>query len=202
MRASSRSFTESRAEQTGRFRIIGDQNLRKKKGRKIRTSVPTTKVQRGRPKEGTTTQNEAVFNVRSTGKRDRCGEKVDGLPNSPCDLSGASGTRSYLLRLRTTMPPKASESPQPVSESRSLFTVPTPIKLLFDKFPLATYPANDLPQRCPSRRHENQLFVFSDAAGARRGRPSFNPQCLKWQVRLRRRSSGGQSHRELICSFL
>lgn len=90
------------------------------------------------------------------------------------------------------MPPKGSEGPQTdtvdnnntsnANAARSFFTVPPIIKHVFDKFPLTTYPANDLPQRHPSRRHENQLFVFTDAAGARRGRPSFNPQCLKWQV--------------------
>lgn len=90
-------------------------------------------------------------------------------------------------QLQVAMPPKASEGPQTDNNNnnnaRSLFTVPPVIKHIFDKFPLTTYPANDLPQRFPSRRHENQLFVFSDAASARRGRPSYNPQCLKWQVR-------------------
>lgn len=83
------------------------------------------------------------------------------------------------------MPPKASEGPQPVNNNtspRSFFTVPPIIKHVFDQFPLITYPANDLPQRLPSRHHGNQLFVFSDEASARRGRPSHNPQCLKWQV--------------------
>ncbi|KAJ5247548.1 hypothetical protein N7468_002531 [Penicillium chermesinum] len=83
------------------------------------------------------------------------------------------------------MPPKGSEGPEPASAARSFFSIPTPIKVLFDKFPLVTYPANDIPQRIPSERRENQLFVFTDAAGARRGRPSFNPQCLKWQAYLK-----------------
>lgn len=79
------------------------------------------------------------------------------------------------------MPP-ATEAVQSENKTPSFFTVPTPIKALFDKFPLATYPANDIPQRTPFRRQENQLFVFSEPANARHGRPSFNPQCLKWQV--------------------
>ncbi|KAJ5204555.1 uncharacterized protein N7498_005434 [Penicillium cinerascens] len=90
------------------------------------------------------------------------------------------------------MPPKGSEGPQPESTSsastsavHSFFTVPAPIKRLFDRFPLITYSPNDLPQRCPSRRYENQLYVFSDAKSARHGRPSFNPQCLKWQAYLK-----------------
>lgn len=86
------------------------------------------------------------------------------------------------LSSSSTMPPKASEGSEQPSTASSFFTVPPPIKKLFDKFPLATYPANDLPQRSPSRRQGNQLFVFSDAAAARKGQPSYNPQCLKWQV--------------------
>ncbi|KAJ5147196.1 uncharacterized protein N7443_001209 [Penicillium atrosanguineum] len=90
------------------------------------------------------------------------------------------------------MPPKGSEGPQPESTSSAgpnavhdFFTVPAPIKRLFDRFPLTTYPPNDLPQRSPSRRQDNQLYVFSDAKSARHGRPSFNPQCLKWQAYLK-----------------
>lgn len=96
-----------------------------------------------------------------------------------------------ILLQKVAMPPKGSEGPQPentgsgagTSTVPSFFTVPAPIKRLFDRFPLTTYPPNDLPQRSPSRRHDNQLYVFSDAKSARNGRPSFNPQCLKWQVR-------------------
>ncbi|KAJ5618933.1 hypothetical protein N7510_002917 [Penicillium lagena] len=83
------------------------------------------------------------------------------------------------------MPPKGSEASPPPDNPRSFFTVPTPIKQLFDKFPLTTYPANALPQHSLSQATGNQLFVFTDAAGARRGRPSFNPQCLKWQAYLK-----------------
>jgi hypothetical protein len=66
--------------------------------------------------------------------------------------------------------------------SRSLFTVPTPIKQLFDKFPLLTYPANELPLRAPRNRDEHVLYVFATEEGARNGAPSYNPACLKWQV--------------------
>lgn len=70
----------------------------------------------------------------------------------------------------------------PDTPGKGLFTIPAPIKRLFDKFPLTTYPANEIPQRSQSNDAANQLFVFADARGAREGRPSFNPQCLKWQV--------------------
>lgn len=68
------------------------------------------------------------------------------------------------------------------ARARDYFSIPAPIKRIFDRFPLATYPPNDLPQRARSSRRGNRLFVFTDAAGARHGSPSFNPQCLKWQV--------------------
>ena len=69
-----------------------------------------------------------------------------------------------------------------VSRTRDFFSVPAPIKRIFDRFPLTTYPPNDLPERPGTNVQGNRLFVFADAASARRGRPSFNPQCLKWQV--------------------
>lgn len=112
--------------------------------------------------------------------------------------SSKSCISCIFLFLNCAMPPKASEgSPQP-STASSFFTVPPPIKKLFDKFPLATYPANDLPQRSPTRRQGNQLFVFTDAAGARNGRPSFNPQCLKWQVS---EQQGRGDHQRIAGSF-
>lgn len=81
------------------------------------------------------------------------------------------------------MPPRGSDGSPEESNASSFFTVPAPIKRLFDKFPLTTYPANEIPQRLQFHDKVNQLFVFTDAQGARDGRPSFNPQCLKWQVR-------------------
>jgi metaxin len=67
--------------------------------------------------------------------------------------------------------------------SRSLFAVPTPIKQLFDIFPLLTYPVNDLPQRAPQDRNKHVLYIFTSEDGALKGLPSYNPACLKWQVR-------------------
>ncbi|CAG7936194.1 unnamed protein product [Penicillium nalgiovense] len=85
----------------------------------------------------------------------------------------------------TTMPPKGPDSPPEESNASPFFTVPAPIKRLFDKFPLTTYPANEIPQRLRPHDNVNQLYVFTDASGARHGRPSFNPQCLKWQAYLK-----------------
>ena len=71
-----------------------------------------------------------------------------------------------------------------MSRARDFFSVPAPIKRVFDRFPLVTYGPNDLPYRSGSEKRGNRLFVFTDPASARRGRPSFNPQCLKWQVKI------------------
>lgn len=84
------------------------------------------------------------------------------------------------------VPGQAPDNVSTVSRARDLFSVPAPIKRIFDRFPLVTYPSNDLPHSAWSDKRGNRLYVFTDAAGARHGRPSFNPQCLKWQVRTRK----------------
>ncbi|CAO2655137.1 Nn.00g102010.m01.CDS01 [Neocucurbitaria sp. VM-36] len=69
--------------------------------------------------------------------------------------------------------------------SRSIFSVPAPIKQLFDRFPLLTYPGNEFPQRAPRHRNEHVLYVFTTEQGASNGAPSYNPACLKWQAYLK-----------------
>jgi len=89
-----------------------------------------------------------------------------------------------------TMPPeeiKHNEASQnntasSLEQRRSIFTIPPPLKRLFDTFPLVTYPANELPLRAPRNRHQHALYVFTTADGAVSGAPSYNPSCLKWQV--------------------
>jgi metaxin len=76
----------------------------------------------------------------------------------------------------TAHPPNQQRKP-------AWFAVPEPVRRVFNNFPLKTYPANDLPRRTPSGRQAPILFVFTSPASARRGAPSFNPACLKWQVR-------------------
>ncbi|KAF1973782.1 hypothetical protein BU23DRAFT_463602 [Bimuria novae-zelandiae CBS 107.79] len=71
------------------------------------------------------------------------------------------------------------------ASSRSLFAVPTPIKQLFDRFPLLTYAANELPLRAPRNRNAHTLYVFAAEDEAVAGAPSFNPACLKWQAYLK-----------------
>jgi hypothetical protein len=66
----------------------------------------------------------------------------------------------------------------------SYFTAPEPIRQLFEKVPLITYPANDLPHRSRRQKTQHVLHMFTTAYGARMDSPSFNPSCLKWQVRV------------------
>lgn len=77
-------------------------------------------------------------------------------------------------------------------QSRSLFDVPEPVKRVFDKVPLVTYQASELPRRTLSTRSRGRhtLHVFTSSKGARSGEPSFNPGCLKWQVRETRCFAG------------
>lgn len=78
----------------------------------------------------------------------------------------------------TTTPSGRRQPPK-----RSIFDVPAPIKQLFDRFPLLTYSTNHLPHRAPNQRKDHVLYVFTTDAHAAQGAPSFNPACLKWQVR-------------------
>jgi len=65
---------------------------------------------------------------------------------------------------------------------RDLFSIPAPVKKLFDKVPVLTYPPNELPQRTPRPTKLPSLYVFIRDEDAAADRPSFNPGCLKWQV--------------------
>ena len=72
------------------------------------------------------------------------------------------------------------------ADSRHWFTAPAPIRKLFKLFPLRVYPAEELPHRAPSATREKpSLYVFVAEEDALKGRPSFNPSCLKWQTFLR-----------------
>lgn len=84
-----------------------------------------------------------------------------------------------------------SQGAQQPSRLRSLLQLPTPIRYLFDRTPLLTYPTNELPLRAlaqynprtgSSGESSNVLYIFTTEEEAKRGSPSFNPGCLKLQV--------------------
>jgi len=102
---------------------------------------------------------------------------------------------------------RGTKTHRPASNKTSFFTAPKPIQKLFSKVPIVTYPANELPHR--SRRHtsNNVLYIFTTDAGARMDAPSYNPGCLKWQVRQEHIHIGEEAHSVLrifrhISSFL
>lgn len=75
-----------------------------------------------------------------------------------------------------------TSSTEPHSGGSKVFSIPSPIKWLFDRVPVVVYPQNSLPQRAPKSSRIPSLYVFSSGKDAAAGRPSFNPSCLKWQV--------------------
>lgn len=78
-------------------------------------------------------------------------------------------------------PPAATWSQQ---QQSSIFRIPPPLKRVFDKFPLVQYGENELPLRASRQKDQHVLHVFTTLEDAKKGRPSFNPGCLKWQVRI------------------
>lgn len=90
------------------------------------------------------------------------------------------------IQLRASMtqnaggPPAATWSQQ---RQDSIFRIPAPLKRVFDKFPLVQYAENEFPLRAPKGKDQHVLHVFTTEKDAKDGRPSFNPGCLKWQVR-------------------
>lgn len=81
------------------------------------------------------------------------------------------------------VPSKQTSFQQKTAKVKDLFSIPAPVKALFDTVPVLTYPPNNLPQRAPKPARIPSLYVFIDEKDAAAGRPSYNPSCLKWQVR-------------------
>ncbi|KAI1865836.1 uncharacterized protein JN550_008094 [Neoarthrinium moseri] len=81
--------------------------------------------------------------------------------------------------------PASAATTSSTSSRASWFTIPAPLARVFRRFPLVTYPANELPVRSPTHRHLPALYVFASDEDALRGWPSFNPSCLKWQTFLK-----------------
>ena len=87
-------------------------------------------------------------------------------------------TASRQQKQKTVDPSSSASSPS----SSGWFKIPAPLARLFNRFPLLTYPPNELPVRSPTQRNLPALYVFISEEDALRGLPSFNPSCLKWQV--------------------
>ncbi|KEF51331.1 uncharacterized protein A1O9_12681 [Exophiala aquamarina CBS 119918] len=82
-----------------------------------------------------------------------------------------------------SQPQPQAQPPSQPHQGRSF--LPAPLRRLFDQFPLLTYPANPLPQRAPTIRNENVLYIFQKTDPKSRDAPSYNPSCLKWQAYLK-----------------
>ena len=80
--------------------------------------------------------------------------------------------------------PLPSQQPRLEGYHLSWLKIPAPIKRIFDKFPIVTYEHNELPQGRSKSREEHVLYTFTTAEAAKAGKPSYNPTCLKWQVRV------------------
>ncbi|EXJ80098.1 hypothetical protein A1O3_08384 [Capronia epimyces CBS 606.96] len=85
--------------------------------------------------------------------------------------------------LKTTRNPNKTKAQETLT--RSWWSLPQPIRHIFDRFPLVTYPENELPQRAPRHQNENVLYIFQKQGPQSRDGPSFNPSCLKWQAYLK-----------------
>ena len=94
------------------------------------------------------------------------------------DANAASSINSSAKTLKTSDSKTSSSQRQ-----WQWFRTPRSIKRLFDRFPLQKYPPNELPWRTYTSRAQHSLYIFTTLEGARAGAPSFNPSCLKWQVR-------------------
>lgn len=85
-------------------------------------------------------------------------------------------------------PDPAPASGSTATAVRNAFAIPAPLRRLFTRFPLYTTPENPLPARCasatPGADGAPILYLFTDEEGAASGAPSYNPPCLKWQVRI------------------
>ena len=101
----------------------------------------------------------------------------------PPNANGKASATSNEKSEKKAQLPKSTSSV--TAERHAFFRLPRPLKQIFDKFPLKTYPANQLPRSSQRRRDKHALYVFIGKEGASLGHPSYNPACLKWQTYLR-----------------
>ncbi|QSZ32810.1 hypothetical protein DSL72_002390 [Monilinia vaccinii-corymbosi] len=107
----------------------------------------------------------------------------------PLNESTTTSSRSMKEEKDTSYDP--SNLTRQTNAAKAFFSIPRPVKKLFDKVPVLTYPPNTLPQRSPGAKKRSErdarlpsLYIFcreGDEVVDEDG-PSFNPACLKWQV--------------------
>lgn len=93
-------------------------------------------------------------------------------------------TANTRTRSKSSVKEEIHHQNQNQNQKSSWFQLPQPIRRVFDKFPLITLNSNQLPQRSPRFNDQNVLYIFSTIEGEIIGKPSYNPSCLKWQVRI------------------
>lgn len=73
------------------------------------------------------------------------------------------------------------DAPTARVKSRNFLRIPPVIKRVFNRFPLITYPPNELNLCAPKAQTKHALYIFQ-ARDSTLGNLSCNPSCLKWQV--------------------
>lgn len=111
----------------------------------------------------------------STIMHDSSNHKAGRLKSQAMNTTGSSESQRSRKQHQRAPPPK---------QQSSWFSLPSPIRQIFDTFPLVIYDDNKLPQRVPKARNQHTLHVFTvdHIDGAREFSP--NPACLKWQAFL------------------
>ena len=99
--------------------------------------------------------------------------------------SSKSSSKDSSNKVNSQITPQNTTVARP--QQHSYFTIPSPLKRLFDRFPLYTYPSNPLPTR-PSTLHTraqrtNTLYIFTDPTSPPNSL-SPNPTCLRYQTLL------------------
>ncbi|KIV88022.1 hypothetical protein PV10_09198 [Exophiala mesophila] len=109
------------------------------------------------------------------------------MPDDDATTPAARPSRPPSKQSQSSNSMKKPSQPQPAQapSPSSWFTLPHPLRRVFDRFPLVTYPANLLPQRSSKQGNENVLYIFQKLDPKSRDAPSYNPSCLKWQAYLK-----------------
>ncbi|PQE25373.1 Mitochondrial outer membrane transport complex Tom37 metaxin protein [Rutstroemia sp. NJR-2017a BBW] len=117
------------------------------------------------------------------------------LPNGSTSSSQSAQKDNGNNQRKPDKPYNQSNFTRQTNAVKDFFSIPKPVKKVFDKVPVLTYPANELP-RGPGSKGKGKadrdarlpsLYIFCREGDEAEngGRPSFNPGCLKWQTFLK-----------------